>query len=73
MKEGRIHTHTQEGYSRKRVRVRVRDVRVRVSGSRRLPPVRFPCDQGRDRRGGRAGPARGGWPLPACGEPTNAR
>ena len=30
------------------------------------PPARFPCDQGRERG---AGPARGGWPLPACGEP----
>ena len=42
---------------------------TKPSGSRRLRPLRdSPAT-----RGGTAGPgaARGGWPLPACGEPIN--
>ena len=38
------------------------------------PPARFPCDhEGRDRRGGAGSPARGGCPLPACGEPMRIK
>ena len=52
-------------------RVRYAAARTKPSGSRRLrPPRGSPAT-----RGGTAGagPARGGWPLPACGEPMRIK
>ena len=57
-------------------RVRYAAARTKPSGSRRLrPPRGSPATRGgtRDRRTAGAGPARGGCPLPACGEPMRIK
>ena len=57
-----------------RIRYAAPAARTKPSGSRRLrPPRGRPLRPGQTRGGtAGAGPARGGWPLPACGEPMRA-